>query len=83
LFFCLFNALKKEEEGERETEREHGDTLNRNVVRYIAFYWEAGDEISAMNIPKKYPLFRLVKVCRKGGKALESEVGEALSTGLF
>jgi hypothetical protein len=52
-------------------------------VRDIAFYWDAGDEISAMNIPKQYPLVLLVKIYRKGGKALGSEVSEALSTGLF
>jgi hypothetical protein len=54
-----------------------------NLVRDIAFHWEAGNDISTMNIPRHYPVALLLKVCRKGGKALGSEVGKALSTGLF
>jgi hypothetical protein len=64
----FFNPLKKEEE--RKGEREHEDTINRNVVRDIAFYWEAGDDTSAMNIPKQYTIALLVKLSMKEGKAM-------------
>jgi hypothetical protein len=52
-------------------------------VRDIALYWEARDDISSMHIRKQNPMALLVKVCRKGGKALGSELGKSLSLDYF